>query len=287
MEILVIGGSGMLGSDVVAELRTRGHTVHAPSSTELDISNPESVAEIALRKGLDWCVNCAAYTAVDKAESEEQAAAELNALAPGYLARACAMAGIKLVHVSTDFVFDGLATSPYTEEDRTNPLGVYGRTKLAGEEAVQAALPMSLIFRTSWLFGPNGKSFPKTMIGAWQAGKSLKVVADQVGCPTYTPDLARTIVDCIEKDIFPGLYHATGPDQMSWHEFALRAIQAYASHHGLTESIEIAPIQTSDWPTPATRPAYSALSNEKLHREGIPPMRPISKALADFAGLVP
>lgn len=272
----------MLGSDVEKELRNRGHEVVAPSSRELDITDPESVAQITTWDGFDWCINCAAYTAVDQAESDEQAAAELNALGPGYLARACAMKGIKLAHVSTDFVFDGKSGTPYTEEDRTNPLCVYGRTKLAGEESVLGAWPMSLVFRTSWLYGPNSKNFPKTMIAAWKAGKQLKVVADQLGNPTYTPDLARTIVDAIEKNVFPGIYHATGPDQMSWHEFALGAITAYRDLISPELEVEIAPIKTEDWPTPAQRPRYSVLSNEKLQKEGIAPMKGVNEALSEF-----
>ena len=179
MKVLVIGGSGMLGSDVVAELRSRNAEVEAPGSSEIDITDPESMAKVAMMRGFNWCVNCAAYTAVDLAESEVQKATVLNALGPGYLARACAVAGFKLLHVSTDFVFDGAAGTPYTEDSPTNPLGVYGRTKLEGEHAVLAGLPTSLILRTSWLFGANGKSFPRTIIGAWQAGKDLRVVSDR------------------------------------------------------------------------------------------------------------
>jgi len=286
MKVLVLGSTGMLGSDVLNELTTRGHAVVAPTSSELDIADPQSVAEITQMDGIDWCVNCAAYTAVDKAESEEQAAAELNALGPGYLARACAMKGIKLLHVSTDFVFDGEASEPYDELARTNPLGVYGRTKLAGEEAVFAAMPTAIIFRTSWLYGPNGKSFPKTMIGAWKAGKELRVVADQIGSPTYTRDLARVIVDALEKDIYPGTYHATGPDAMTWHDFAVLAVEAYRYAYGIGRAVEIAAIKTEDWPTPAHRPKYSVLSNKQLLESGIGPMRPTKEALVEFVGLL-
>lgn len=282
MKVLVIGATGMLGSDIVAELRSRNHEVQAPRSAELDLTQPESVAQITTFDGIDWCINCAAYTAVDKAESEEQAAAELNALGPGYLARACAMKGIKLVHMSTDFVFDGEASEPYEEECQPHPLGAYGRTKLAGEEAVQSAWPMALVFRTSWLYGPIGKCFPKTMIAAWNAGSHLRVVADQIGNPTYTPDLARTIADSIEKDIFPGIYHATGPNSMSWYEFAVKSLEAYRSDRGIERTIDIDPIRTEDWPTPAVRPRYSVLSNAKLHREGIVPMRRTDEALSEF-----
>lgn len=282
MNVLVLGGSGMLGQDVVAELKRRGHDVSAPSSREIDLTDPQSVAQITLLGRFEWCVNCAAYTAVDKAEDEEQNAAELNAMGPGYLARVCGMSGIKLIHISTDFVFDGAATEPYQEDASTRPLGVYGKTKLLGEEAIQAALPIAVIVRTAWLFGAKGKSFPRTMIGAWKAGKTLKVVADQVGCPTYTGDLARTIVDATESNLFPGIYHAVGPDSMSWHAFALKAIEAYRSHHDLSQPVEIEPILTEQWPTPATRPLYSVLSTAKLQAAGIAPMRHLDAALAEF-----
>jgi len=272
----------MLGQDVVAELKRRGNDVSAPPSREIDLADPQSVALIAQLGRFDWCVNCAAYTAVDKAEDEKQRAAELNAMGPGYLARVCAMSGIKLLHISTDFVFDGAASEPYREDAPTRPLGVYGRTKLLGEEAVQAALPVAVIIRTAWLFGANGKSFPRTMIGAWKAGKTLKVVTDQVGCPTYTGDLARTIVDAIEANIFPGIYHAAGPDSMSWHAFALKAIGAYRTLHDLSQPVDIEPIRTEQWPTAAMRPPYSVLSTAKLQAAGIAPMRPLDVALAEF-----
>ncbi|HZH98927.1 MAG TPA: sugar nucleotide-binding protein, partial [Fimbriimonadaceae bacterium] len=169
MRVLVIGGTGMLGSDVVHELRSRGHEVLSPSSSELDITDPLGAASVASGAygKIDWCVNCAAYTAVDKAETDADAATLLNAIAPGYLARSCAMAGTKLLHFSTDFVFDGLSSTPYTEAMPTHTLGVYGRTKREGEEAVLAGDPSALILRTAWLYGPNGGSFPRTMIRAW------------------------------------------------------------------------------------------------------------------------
>lgn len=277
----------MLGSDVVAELKRRGHGAMTPSSAELDIANPESVAQIAtgaFGKDIRWCINCAAYTAVDLAETESDRAMELNALGPGYLANVCMMAGVRLIHISTDFVFDGSKTEPYTETDRTNPLGVYGQSKLDGERSVMAN-GSSVVVRTSWLYGPNGKSFPRTMIGAYLAGKSLRVVADQTGCPTYTADLARTLVDMAEKEIMPGIYHATGEDEMTWHGFAKLAIEAYCSEV-LKESrdVEIEPIPTEAYPTPAQRPKYSVLSNAKLREHGIAPMRGVGECLREFVG---
>ena len=282
MRVLVIGGSGMLGQDLLGELKAAGHEVVSPSSQELDITEPESVAQISAMDRFDWCINCAAYTAVDQAESDEAAAYALNALGPGYLARMCAMRGLPLLHVSTDFVFDGNKVEDYTEEDVTNPLGVYGKSKLAGEEAVLQTFPMSIVVRTSWLFGPHGNSFPRTMIQAWKAGKHLKVVADQTGKPTYTRDLAQVLVQMCERRAFPGIYHVTGPEKLSWFEFAKEAITAYQEFVGESRPVEIEAIRTSDWPTPAKRPANSSLSNEKLIAAGIEQLPPLRQALADF-----
>jgi dTDP-4-dehydrorhamnose reductase len=273
VRILVVGGSGMLGSDLVPELRGRGHDVLAPSSSGLDITDPASVAQIPAHSfgRLDWVVNVAAYTAVDKAESEVRAATELNALGPGYLAQACASEGSRLLHVSTDFVFDGQAAEPYGEDHATNPLGVYGRSKRDGENAVLSAHSNAIIVRTSWLYGPHGGSFPRTMLLARQAGRTLRVVADQIGSPTYTGDLARVLADMIEKDAFPGIYHATGSEAMTWHAFAELI---------LGERIEA--ITTDQYPTAAKRPPYSVLSNAKLAALGIEPMRPVAEALREF-----
>jgi len=283
MKILVTGGSGMLGSDLVAELERRGHLVAAPTSKELDITDPELVAAVAMSRGAhDWCINCAAYTAVDKAETEVQQATELNAIAPGYLSQACSMAGIKLMHISTDFVFDGNGTTPYKPDAPTRPLGVYGRTKREGEEAVLAANANGIVVRTSWLYGPNGRSFPKTMITAWEAGKQLRVVDDQTGCPTYTGDLARVLVDMVERNAYPGIYHACGPDVLTWYQFAITAIEVYKAARGLDRPIEITPIPTEAYPTPAARPTYSVLDTAGLYALGIEPMQSLSLALPDF-----
>ena len=283
MKVLVLGSSGMLGSDVVAELSQRGHDVRHPSSRELDITDPMSVASIAMSPGtFDWCINCAAYTAVDKAESDIQAATELNMLGPGYLSNACSMSGTKLVHISTDFVFNGEGTSPYREDSPTDPLGVYGSTKRDGELAVLGGNTNALVVRTSWLYGPLGRSFPKTMIGAWRAGKTLRVVNDQVGCPTYTVDLARVLVDMIDCNAYPGVYHACGPTVTNWHAFAVESISRWATVHGNLLPIEVAGIPTSEYPTPANRPHYSVLSCGKLAEMGIAPMRDLPTALNEF-----
>lgn len=284
MRILVVGANGMLGTDLVAELSSSGSEVAGLDLPEIDITEPESVARIPAGEfgQFDWCVNCAAYTAVDKAESEPQLAYEVNTLGAGYLSRACMMGGIKFLHVSTDFVFDGSATEPYTEDAPPNPLGVYGQSKLEGERSVLSANQHAIVARTAWLYGPNGPSFPRTMIKAFEAGKSLRVVADQIGCPTYTADLARVLKDLVEKGAFPGIYHAAGPEAMSWHEFATLAIGEHARQKGLPTPEPITPIKTEDWPTPARRPLYSALSFEKTASLGIGPMRPVRESLVDF-----
>ncbi|MCC7433208.1 MAG: dTDP-4-dehydrorhamnose reductase [Methanoregulaceae archaeon] len=273
MKILLIGGYGMLGTDLREEFVRRGWEVIAPTLEELDITDPVQVAGCAEMAG-EWVVNAAAYTAVDKAESEPDEAMMVNGLAVGYLGQMAAMAGSKFLHISTDFVFDGTKTEPYTEDDATNPLGEYGRSKLVGEE--QALAHAGVVVRTAWLFGPNGGSFPRTMIRVAREGKPLRVVADQTGCPTYTADLARVIADLIAKIAYPGVYHAVGPDTMTWHEFACRTLSAAGIDY------EIAPISTAEYPTPAKRPAYSVLSSAKIEAMGIAPMRPIDEALAEF-----
>ncbi|MBI1756374.1 MAG: dTDP-4-dehydrorhamnose reductase [Fimbriimonas ginsengisoli] len=283
MKVLVVGGWGMLGSDLVAHLRSAGHDVMAPPRSVLDIASPESVAEVALGKyAAEWCINCAAYTAVDKAEIEPDIANEINGLAPGYLARACAMSGSRLLHVSTDFVFDGSSDAPYDEEAPTHPLGAYARSKLAGEHAVLASLSTAVIVRTAWLYGPNGSSFPRTMIRAWEAGKTLRVVDDQVGCPTYTADLARTLGDLIALDPAPGIYHAVGPESMTWRRFAELTLAAWRTVRGDGREVNIVSIATEDYPTPAKRPKSSVLSVAKLQGLGVAPMRPVAVSLAEF-----
>lgn len=279
----------MLGADLAAELASLAHEVVGLDLPEFDITKPQDCARIVsgeFGEKLDAVFNCAAYTAVDKAETDRDAAFMVNGLGPGYLAQSCAMGSVRLIHIGTDFVFDGLKSEPYTEEDLTNPIGVYGESKLQGEKAVLAL--GGTVLRTAWLFGPNGPSFPRTMIRAWIAEKPISVVSDQIGSPTYTGDLAKVLVDVAEKNVPPGLYHAAGPEPMTWHELATKAITAYREevlHSG--RAIEIAPIKTEDWPTPARRPSYSVLSNKKLAARNIVPMRPIDEALREFAKRLP
>lgn len=275
----------MLGHDVLPELRARGWEPVALDLADLDLTDPAAVARLSsgeFGRDVTWCVNCAAYTAVDRAEEEKDAAHAVNALAAGYVAQACALAGVRVLHMSTDFVFDGEASEPYTETAAPNPLGTYGRTKLEGEEAVLAGGRAAIVVRTAWLYGPGGKCFPKTIAAAWDAGEPLRVVGDQIGNPTYTRDLARVLADLIEKGPPGGVYHAAGPDAMSWHAFSRLSLRVYAERSGNVKPIEIEEIRTSDRPTPARRPKYSALSFAKCASLGIAPMRPTAAALREF-----
>lgn len=284
--VLITGGSGMLGTDLRQVLVSRGFEIESPSSTELDIAQPQSVAEIAAERWgrPEWLINCAAYTAVDRAESEADRAAALNTLGPAYLAQVCALKGIRLLHVSTDFVFDGSRIGAYPEDAPTCPLGVYGRTKRDGEEAVLTHAPQSLVVRTAWLYGAHGSCFPKTIIRAWLAGKALRVVSDQVGNPTYTAELARVLADLVTLAPEGGIYHASGPDAMTWHRFALEAIEVFHSVIGaMPHAIEIEPILARDWPTPTQRPANSSLDFGKLASLGIQRMEPLRTSLRGFA----
>lgn len=285
LRVLLIGATGMLGSDVAAEGRRRGWILITPSSEELNLSEPRHLEQLRVHDwgNLDWVINCAAYTAVDQAESDFWAAQQLNGTAPGILAMICARNRWRFLHVSSDFVFRGDAVNAYAETDETGPISKYGQSKLFGEVNALKENPDSLIVRTSWLFGPNGKSFPRTIIKAWREGRDLKVVADQTGTPTYTGDLARVMADLVTFAPEGGIYHVAGPDVMTWHEFATQAVTAWKNSFGPSErEVSIAPIRTEEWPTPAKRPKFSALSSSKVHGLGVAPMRPMSEALPEF-----
>jgi len=256
--VLVTGGNGQLGWELQR---------HAPDSwslralphAALDITDAGQIA--AALDGLrpDWVVNTAAYTAVDRAESEPRQAQAINVEGPARLAEACAARGIALVHLSTDFVFDGRQSRPYRPDDPPNPLSVYGRTKLAGEQAVRERLgDDALIVRTSWAYSVHGHNFVKTMLRCLAERPQVDVVCDQVGTPTWAAGLARALIRAIERDV-RGIGHWTDNGVASWYDFAV-AIRELALQLGLLrEAAPVAPIATADYPTPARRPAYSVL----------------------------
>jgi len=263
MKVLVTGAGGQLGHEVVRVFAGLGHEVLKPSRQAMDFMVPDQVAEAVRSSHADWVVNCAAYTQVDRAESEPEAAFTVNRDSAGRLAQAVAETGGRLVHVSTDFVFDGRQSVPYREDDAPNPLGVYGHSKLQGEQAVLAALPAATVLRTAWVYGIHGHNFVKTMLRVAAAGKPLRVVNDQVGTPTWAADIAAAIAALFHCDA-AGVFHYTNAGQTSWHGFAA-VILAEAARLGFdlkTQAVE--PIPTTDYPTPATRPAYSVLDTHKI-----------------------
>ncbi|HET9989132.1 MAG TPA: dTDP-4-dehydrorhamnose reductase [Kofleriaceae bacterium] len=261
MKLLVTGGRGQLGRALV---RRGGDAIVACDLPELDICDGDAVA-----RALDGCtgvINAAAYTAVDKAETEREQAYAVNRDGAGNVARACAVRGIPLVHVSTDYVFDGTATTPYREDAPLHPLGVYGESKLAGEEAVREA--GGTIVRTSWLFGQGGPSFVHTMVRLATERPVLRVVADQHGCPTWADDLADALIALVHAPV--GTYHFCNAGPTTWHAFAT-AIVAEARKHRTLACERIEPITTAEYPTPAKRPAYSVLDTSKVQALGIVP----------------
>ena len=268
----------MLGTDVVRTLSARGHQVTPFTSKDLDITNHSAVRDCAAlsKKRHDWVVNCAAFTAVDLAESEPEKAWDVNEEGVLNLAEKLER-GPRLIHISTDFVFDGNKSVPYVESDDVIPLGIYGQTKLNGEGYVLAMTDDAIIFRTSWLYGPHGKSFPRTMIQLFDAGRELKVVNNQIGCPTYTVDLATAICLAIEKGLEGGIYHSAGCDAMSWHAFAEKTLSVWKG-----EEVTLEAIPSTEYPTPAKRPAYSVLDTSKLRGQGIDPWRSTDECLVDF-----
>jgi dTDP-4-dehydrorhamnose reductase len=265
MKLLITGAAGMLGTDVQAAALGAGHELVALSRAELDISDRDAVhAAVALARP-DAVLNCAAYTKVDVAESEPDAAAAVNATGPGLLAEAAAEAGAWLVHVSTDYVFDGTKRSPYVESDPTGPRSIYGSTKLLGEHAIALAAPDShTIVRSSWLFGVAGPCFPATMLRLAGQHDTLTVVDDQVGCPTFTGHLAPALVELATRTRPAGVMHLAASGDCSWYQFAMEIMRAS------NKATDVRPITTADYPTPAQRPAYSVLRSERAEAPVLP-----------------
>jgi dTDP-4-dehydrorhamnose reductase len=269
MPILVIGGSGQLARSV--EDKAGSLRVRRLGRPDIDFDSLGQLADRLRVVNPSLIVNAAAYTAVDKAEEDAEAAMRANRDGPAALARYCAQAGIPLIHISTDYVFDGLKGAPYVETDPPNPCGVYGATKLAGEQAVLAACPRAIVLRTSWVYAASGKNFVLTMLKAAAKTSTLRVVADQIGCPTAAPDLAEAILGIARRiraqgwdDGFAGVYHAAGTGATSWHGLA-EAIFTVAKRHGMAPP-RVEPIATADWPTPVRRPPDSRLDCGKLEQ---------------------
>ncbi|MBB2922901.1 dTDP-4-dehydrorhamnose reductase [Cellulomonas cellasea] len=265
MRWLVTGAGGMLGQDVVAALRSAGEDVVALGRAELDVTDAAQVERAVV--GREVVVNCAAWTAVDDAESRESDAFAVNAVGPARLARAARLSGARLVHVSTDYVFAGDATTPYAEDAPIAPRSAYGRTKAAGEWAVAAEAPDHLVVRTAWLYGAGGPCFPKTIVRVARERGGLDVVADQVGQPTWSADLAALVLRLVQAGAPSGTYHGTASGEASWFEFAAAAVGAAGLDPGI-----VRPTSGAAYVRPAPRPAYSALGHRALERAGVEPI---------------
>lgn len=260
MNILLTGCNGQLGNEI--QLLEKGNGKHVFFNTdvnELDITDENAINAFVDANNINGIINCAAYTAVDKAESNEALCHTLNATAPGYLAAAMGRRGGWMVQVSTDYVFDGTKHTPYSETDPTCPDSVYGRTKLEGEQLVRQHCERAMIVRTAWLYSIFGNNFVKTMIRLGKEKTELGVIFDQIGTPTYARDLAVAIMTAVEKGIIPGIYHFSNEGVTSWYDFT-KAIHRIAGISGC----HVRPIHTEEYPTPARRPHYSVLDKTKI-----------------------
>jgi len=256
----------MLGRRVVAEARERGHDVVAADLAEFDLTDPAATDAFVVDAAPHAVVNCAAYTQVDRAEEDEPLALAVNGAGAGNVARAATAAGARVVHVSTDYVFDGRQDRPWLESDPTGPLGAYGRTKLAGEREVLAAGPDHAVVRTAWLFGAGGPNFPDTMLRLAREHGRLRVVTDQVGSPTWTGHLAVALVDCAQTPERSGIFHAAGAGPgVSWHAYAREVVR----RAGLDVPVE--GVTSDAFPRPAPRPAWSVLGTERSGPLVLPP----------------
>ena len=260
MRILITGCNGQLGNEMqLLEETYPQHTYFNTDVAELDITDQTAIEAFVQDNDIDGIVNCAAYTAVDKAEDNEELCTKLNAEAPAYLAAAVGKRGGWMIQISTDYVFDGTEHTPYTEDADTSPNSVYGKTKLVGELNVQKFCERSMIIRTAWLYSTFGNNFVKTMIRLGKEKPELGVIFDQIGTPTYARDLAIAIFSAINQDINPGVYHFSNEGVISWYDFT-KAIHRIA---GIT-TCHVRPLHTAEYPTPAKRPHYSVLDKTKI-----------------------
>ena len=258
--ILITGANGQLGNEMrVVSAEQEQLTYHFTDVAELDICDIEAIERYVVDHAIDCIVNCAAYTNVNKAEEDTELCDKLNHLAPANLARVAAKHQIGLIHVSTDYVFNGEHYVPYKEDEPTCPNSVYGATKLAGEQAILSIHPEAVVIRTAWLYSTFGNNFVKTMLRLGSERKELGVVFDQIGTPTYARDLARTIQHIMVKGIVPGIYHYSNEGVCSWYDFT-KMIFALG---GIT-TCQLKPLHTDEYPTPAARPHYSVLDKTKI-----------------------
>ena len=264
--IWLIGYKGMLGTAVL-ELLKKQEKPYMVSDQEIDITNIDRLNEFTVNKSISWIINCAAYTAVDKAEDEQELAFKINADGPFNIAQIIRKKGAKLIHISTDYVFDGTKDGAYEEDDVPNPLGIYAKSKYQGEQNIMASIDSYFMIRTAWLYGRNGQNFVHTMLRLFREKNEVRVVADQWGSPTYAPDLAEVIVNIINADsVHYGIYNFTNAGRINWYQFASE-IYDLAQKKGLIDrAVQISPISSEQYPTRAKRPLNSYLSKDKICR---------------------
>ena len=261
MKVLVTGTKGQLGYDVVNELEKRGHTAVAVDIEEMDITDAVSVERVITEAEVEAVIHCAAYTAVDAAEDNVEICRRVNAEGTENIAKVCKKLDLKMIYISTDYVFDGEGERPWEPDDERHPLNVYGQTKYEGELAVEKYLEKYFIVRIAWVFGVNGKNFIKTMLKLSETHEELNVVDDQVGSPTYTYDLAVLLVDMVESDKY-GRYHATNEGLCTWYEFAKEIFRQAGVE------VKVNPVTSDMFPAKAKKPKNSRMSKEKLDANG-------------------
>lgn len=279
MKVLVTGVKGQLGYDVVKELEKRGMTAVGVDIDEMDITDAESVNKVIKEAAPDGVIHCAAYTAVDAAEDNVELCRRVNAEGTANIAKVCRELDIKMMYISTDYVFDGQGTRPWEPDDARNPLNVYGQTKYEGEVAVTDALDKYFIVRIAWVFGVNGKNFIKAILNKAKTVDTLTVVNDQFGSPTYTFDLARLLVDMIVTDKY-GFYHATNEGICTWYEFACEIIRQAGM------DTKVLPVSADQYPAKAKRPTNSRMSKEKLTENGFEKLPSWQDALARYLDII-
>jgi dTDP-4-dehydrorhamnose reductase len=275
MKVVVTGAKGQLGQDVLKQLAKGDFEVYPVDRQQLDITDEQAVASYMERVQPDVILHCAAYTNVDGAETDRDTAYKVNGLGTKYLAQAAGKYDAKMLYISTDYVFDGTASKPYEVDEPTKPLGVYGETKLAGEQFVQEYVNKFFIVRTAWVFGIYGNNFVKTMMRLGEERGEVGVVHDQVGSPTYTVDLARFMIELMQSEKY-GIYHATNEGVCSWYEFAVEIFKQAGM------DVKVNPLTTEEFPRPAARPKYSVLSKKKIAEQGFTPFRDWKEALAAY-----
>ncbi len=280
--IWLIGNRGMLGTEVET-LLNRQKRNHIATDVEVDITNIEQLKEFVSNKPISWIINCAAYTSVDKAEDEPELAFKINADGPLNIAQIAVKKNARLIHISTDYVFDGTKEGAYLETDLPNPINIYGKSKFKGEKNIAETIKTYFIIRSAWLYGKNGANFVRTMLNLFREKTEVKIVADQWSSPTYASDLAEAVIRIIEIDpVTFGLYHFTNEGRTNWHQFATE-IYNYARIEGLIDrSVRVLPIETGQYQTKAKRPVNSYLSKEKISRDFNLNLIPWKESLARF-----